>query len=108
MLLVAAYMLDRCASRVALEMIQRLQLRAFVEEDIPLNKPWQVRANLVSGVAARGDAEDVVEFFEGALSGNRQQKGFERLAAGNILGLRDEKKDNCKGEEVKAGIEAEC
>lgn len=42
---------------------------AFLAQDVCIEPPWQVLAQLVVHVCTSWDAEDVVEFFESALFG---------------------------------------
>lgn len=58
----------RSSALKALQMIQRLELSTALEEQIALDGPGQPGTAVVGSVAVGGHAEDIVEFFEGALS----------------------------------------
>jgi hypothetical protein len=60
--------LHRRTALEPLKPIQRFQLRLPLQEDVSLHRPRQPGAAVIRGVATRGHAEDVVKFFERALS----------------------------------------
>lgn len=55
-------------SRNTIQTIERFQLRTSLPEDISFDEPGKHSAHLIRGVSGCGHREDVVEFFEGALS----------------------------------------
>lgn len=51
------------------ELVQWLQVRILLTEDIALDPPWENLEHLVSHMLACGDSKDVIEFFKGTLLG---------------------------------------
>ncbi len=74
----------------AIEVVQRLQRRALVAHDVPLDEVRQGLGKLVAHVLARRHGEDVVQLLERAL-----------------LGLGDPEEDHDQRRHVQAGVEAE-
>ena len=63
------YLVDSPPIADAIELVQRLERRFPLEEDIPLDPPRQPGTDLVGDMARSPDAEDVVELLQGAFPG---------------------------------------
>jgi hypothetical protein len=79
------------APREVLELVKRLKLRVLLPQDVALDEPGQVCAQVIGNMATGRDTEDVVELFEGAL-----------------LRLGEAEEDDEEGDDVETGIETEC
>ena len=73
-----------------IEMVQRLQYGALLEEDVTLEPPWQGLGELVFSVYPGGHGEDVIQLFKCAL-----------------LRLWDEQEDKHQSGKIKPSVEGE-
>lgn len=68
-------------------MVEGFEDRIFAHKDVALDEVGNGFGDLVIDEGAGGDGEDVVEFFEGAL-----------------FGFRDEEEDHYKGDDVETAV----